>query len=344
MVIPTGYYRSVGGVFPLRWSAPEALTTMKFTTASDVWSFGIVLVEVFQIGVIPYKNLNNEQVIRAVVGGDRVRRPAGCRPNIWAMMTRCWASDVTQRPTFADLATYFAGVADTHDDLDIKDISFGADEAPPLPPGGFEDAAGYTGQEAAAHAYKSFGEIGGDSKTDNTLPKNATLSAEDPYIGNERTGGAPNVLEPEQADTGGTGGTDAGSSGTQLDGFVMNPAFEVNLERASEVTDNNGYLKPSKSTRAGPGKQGGKGKQGGQGAAPAAPAAPAVADGGKADGGKAQSYVEFNQARAAAEKKNPTLYATTSTDAANAAQFQMVGKAAAVGGADAVTQQPSLTL
>lgn len=51
------YYRSTNGIFPLRWTSPEAMMSLKFTTASDIWSFGIVLVEVMQNGALPYCHL-----------------------------------------------------------------------------------------------------------------------------------------------------------------------------------------------------------------------------------------------------------------------------------------------
>ena len=48
------YYRSKTGIFPVRWTAPEAMEELKFTTASDVWSYGIVLAELFENGRTPY--------------------------------------------------------------------------------------------------------------------------------------------------------------------------------------------------------------------------------------------------------------------------------------------------
>ena len=48
------YYRSSGGMLPVRWTAPEGLSDQKFSSASDVWSFAITCVEVFQDGLFPY--------------------------------------------------------------------------------------------------------------------------------------------------------------------------------------------------------------------------------------------------------------------------------------------------
>lgn len=56
------YYVSHGGLVPVRWTAPEAIQYRKYSTASDVWSFGIVLYEIWSLAIKPYKTLTNEQV------------------------------------------------------------------------------------------------------------------------------------------------------------------------------------------------------------------------------------------------------------------------------------------
>ena len=56
------YYRTQNGMLPLRWTAPESLATLKFTPQSDIWSFGIVIVEIFSGGARPYEGLSNPQV------------------------------------------------------------------------------------------------------------------------------------------------------------------------------------------------------------------------------------------------------------------------------------------
>lgn len=58
----TGTYLSPGGKIPIRWTAPEAIAYRKFTTASDVWSYGIVMWEVVSYGERPYWDMNNQDV------------------------------------------------------------------------------------------------------------------------------------------------------------------------------------------------------------------------------------------------------------------------------------------
>eukprot|EP00039_Didymoeca_costata_P015236 m.255525 g.255525 ORF g.255525 m.255525 type:complete len:1256 (-) comp16180_c1_seq9:1737-5504(-) len=103
----SGYYRSTSGVFPLRWSAVESMESLKFSTATDVWSFGIVLVEIYQFGQIPYKNLDNRQVIINVQKGYRIPQPSNCPDATYKIMRRCWEADTTLRPSFGELVQFF---------------------------------------------------------------------------------------------------------------------------------------------------------------------------------------------------------------------------------------------
>jgi serine/threonine protein kinase len=97
------YYRSQTGIFPVRWTAPEAMEELKFTTASDVWSFGIVMAEIFQDGRIPYAGIETEAVMRLVCQGDRLERPANCPVDMYTIMRACWSADPTNRPSFSRL-------------------------------------------------------------------------------------------------------------------------------------------------------------------------------------------------------------------------------------------------
>ena len=73
-----GAYTTRGGKIPVRWTAPEAIAFRKFTSSSDVWSFGIVMWEVMSYGERPYWNWSNQDVIKAIEKGYRyVVRLAG---------------------------------------------------------------------------------------------------------------------------------------------------------------------------------------------------------------------------------------------------------------------------
>ena len=95
------YYRSQAGVFPVRWTAPESMQTLKFTVASDVFSFAVTLIEIFQNGEKPYKHLDNAAVMQKVIGGYHHPRPDGMPAAVYEMTQECWSLDPAERPTFA---------------------------------------------------------------------------------------------------------------------------------------------------------------------------------------------------------------------------------------------------
>ena len=56
------YYVSHGGKIPVKWTAPEALSYRKYSSASDVWSFGCVMYEIWAVGIKPFANHTNQEV------------------------------------------------------------------------------------------------------------------------------------------------------------------------------------------------------------------------------------------------------------------------------------------
>jgi serine/threonine protein kinase len=99
------YYRSQKGVFSVRWTAPEAMESLVFNQASDVWSFGVVLMELVQDGDKPYHDLRrNCDVMALTMSGKRHPQPqSGCSDSLYGIMTRCWDAVGENRPTFFDL-------------------------------------------------------------------------------------------------------------------------------------------------------------------------------------------------------------------------------------------------
>ena len=69
-------------MLPIRWMAPESIMYGKFTMATDVWSFGIVMWEVFTYGQQPYVGLTNEEVISSVTKQGTLEPPTGCPPQV----------------------------------------------------------------------------------------------------------------------------------------------------------------------------------------------------------------------------------------------------------------------
>jgi len=99
----TEYEARVGARFPIKWTAPEAATYSKFSTKSDVWSFGIVLYEIITYGKVPYPSMSNTEVLSQVERGYRMPAPPGCPPALYEIMYECWHKDPHKRPTFDTL-------------------------------------------------------------------------------------------------------------------------------------------------------------------------------------------------------------------------------------------------
>ncbi|OCT80310.1 proto-oncogene tyrosine-protein kinase ROS-like [Xenopus laevis] len=98
------YYRKNGeGLLPVRWMAPESLIDGIFTCRSDVWSFGIVLWEVFTMGQQPYPGFSNSEVLHHVRSGQRMDSPVNCPDDVWDLIKKCWAQDPWKRPAFSYL-------------------------------------------------------------------------------------------------------------------------------------------------------------------------------------------------------------------------------------------------
>lgn len=84
-------------------TAPEALTKAKFSTSSDVWSYGIVLWEVYSLGKIPWEGLSPIEIRDLLLRGERLARPDRCPLDMYELMLDCWEANPQDRPTFAIL-------------------------------------------------------------------------------------------------------------------------------------------------------------------------------------------------------------------------------------------------
>ncbi|XP_052004105.1 ephrin type-A receptor 3-like isoform X3 [Xyrauchen texanus] len=102
---PEAAYTTRGGKIPIRWTAPEAIAYRKFTSASDVWSYGIVLWEVMSYGERPYWEMSNQDVIKAVDEGYRLPPPMECPATLYQLMLDCWQKDRNNRPKFEHIVS-----------------------------------------------------------------------------------------------------------------------------------------------------------------------------------------------------------------------------------------------
>ncbi|XP_020850180.1 tyrosine-protein kinase CSK [Phascolarctos cinereus] len=91
------------GKLPVKWTAPEALREKKFSTKSDVWSFGILLWEIYSFGRVPYPRIPLKDVVPRVEKGYKMDAPDGCPAAVYEVMRNCWHLDAATRPTFLQL-------------------------------------------------------------------------------------------------------------------------------------------------------------------------------------------------------------------------------------------------
>ncbi|CAJ1087481.1 protein-tyrosine kinase 2-beta-like [Xyrichtys novacula] len=98
------YYKASVSRLPIKWMAPESINFRRFTSASDVWMFGVCVWEVFSQAQQPFFWLENGQVIIQLESGVRLPKPQHCPPNVYSLLTRCWAYEPATRPSFSHLA------------------------------------------------------------------------------------------------------------------------------------------------------------------------------------------------------------------------------------------------
>ena len=102
------YYVSRGGMIPVKWTAPEAIHYKKYSIASDVWSYGCLLYEIWSVGRKPFENYTNNkvsetasffsstcmhkatQVLQLVDSGMRLPPPPGTPRTVYELMVNCW--------------------------------------------------------------------------------------------------------------------------------------------------------------------------------------------------------------------------------------------------------------
>jgi serine/threonine protein kinase len=97
----------------VRWAAPEAIAEHRFTSKSDVWSFGVVLYEIFAFGKKPYEEWSNRRVIEELHKGSRLDQPPACPKEVYELMQQAWHADPVLRPNFAAMTLSLSTLTST---------------------------------------------------------------------------------------------------------------------------------------------------------------------------------------------------------------------------------------
>ncbi|KAL0831943.1 hypothetical protein ABMA28_001454 [Loxostege sticticalis] len=90
---------------PIKWTAPEALNFGKYTSLCDVWSYGVLMWEIFSKGDTPYAGMSNSRAREKIDAGYRMPAPEGCAEDVYALMLRCWEYEPDKRPHFHQIYT-----------------------------------------------------------------------------------------------------------------------------------------------------------------------------------------------------------------------------------------------
>ncbi|XP_039593028.1 focal adhesion kinase 1 isoform X11 [Polypterus senegalus] len=142
----SSYYKASKGKLPIKWMAPESINFRRFTSASDVWMFGVCMWEILMYGVKPFQGVKNNDVIGRIENGERLAMPHNCPPTLYSLMTKCWAYDPSKRPRFTELKAQLSTILEEEKAQQEERIrmemrrqvtvswdSGGSDEAPPKP-------------------------------------------------------------------------------------------------------------------------------------------------------------------------------------------------------------------
>ena len=114
-------------LLPVRWMSPESVVYGKFTFESDIWSFGVVLWEMYSLGKQPYYGHTNEQVIKLIMEGVRLEPPAKCPEFAVELMENCWKNEPKERLKFPEILKYLIRIRNNNED-DVIDKTDGGDD------------------------------------------------------------------------------------------------------------------------------------------------------------------------------------------------------------------------
>ncbi|XP_025054128.1 tyrosine-protein kinase TXK [Alligator sinensis] len=112
-VLDDEYISSSGAKFPIKWSSPEVFHFKKYSTKSDVWSFGVLMWEVFTEGKMPFDSKSNSEVVREISEGYRLYRPYLAPLPVYKVMYSCWHEKPEGRPAFVELLQTLTDIAET---------------------------------------------------------------------------------------------------------------------------------------------------------------------------------------------------------------------------------------
>ncbi|XP_069773926.1 fibroblast growth factor receptor 1-like isoform X3 [Narcine bancroftii] len=125
------YKKTTNGRLPVKWMAPEALFDRIYTHQSDVWSFGVLLWEIFTLGGSPYPGIPVEELFKLLKEGHRMDKPSNCTQELYMTMRDCWHVMPSQRPTFKQLVEDLDRILAMTSNQEYLDLSVSLDQYSP---------------------------------------------------------------------------------------------------------------------------------------------------------------------------------------------------------------------
>uniref|UniRef100_A0A4W3HTQ3 Fms related receptor tyrosine kinase 3 n=1 Tax=Callorhinchus milii TaxID=7868 RepID=A0A4W3HTQ3_CALMI len=118
---------------PVKWMAPESLFEGSYTIHSDIWSYGILLWEIFSLGVNPYPGIQVDAYFyKLIQSGFKMDQPFYANEEIYNVMQSCWTNEPGKRPAFQYLVAVFEKQLACINNSIYKNISIGPQENPPF--------------------------------------------------------------------------------------------------------------------------------------------------------------------------------------------------------------------
>ena len=217
------YYRSQVGIFALRWTAPEAMDTLKFSSATDVWSFGVVGIELFNGGEEPYIDLADNVLQAKLRRGYRHAKPLACPDELYNTFLDCWNVDAARRPSFAELVELLQSKIVHHDRHLAVD-------------------GHWTALPSTLASQPGYSQYAGPAPTGNSAGRVASQPGYSQYAGPAPTTGGGSSNGAGDGNVGGTGGATAPDLeyGHIPTNAAVNSCFNTNLSSAQAGKD--GYV------------------------------------------------------------------------------------------------------
>ncbi|XP_054709751.1 inactive tyrosine-protein kinase 7-like [Uloborus diversus] len=102
------YYQYKSKVIPLRWASPEAVISDNWSIKSDVWSFAVLIWEVFHKAELPFSDMSNDEVMQKLQAKElKISLPNDAPDSLVKLIDKCWSQNPNDRPTFSEIVTVF---------------------------------------------------------------------------------------------------------------------------------------------------------------------------------------------------------------------------------------------